>query len=166
MGKYSYLGSNSSINNVSIGNFCSIASYCAIGGDSHPINHVSTSPMFYKQKSSLKKEFKSEILIDQSQVIIENDVWIGEKCFIKGGVRIGNGAIVGAHSVVTKDVPDFSIVAGVPATILKYRFKEEIINDLNSIKWWDFTEEELKKYSIYFDDPENFINIYNSSKNN
>lgn len=72
------------------------------------------------------------------EVIIGNDVWIGAGVFIKGGIKIGDGAVIAAHAVVTKDVPPYAIVGGVPAKILKYRFTDDVIRKLLDLKWWDY----------------------------
>ena len=150
MGRYSYMGKNNSVANTTIGSFCSIASYCAIGGGAHPIDMVSTSPVFYSKKNIFGKSFgkiDSEI---NKPVVIGNDVWIGEGVFIIDGITIGDGAIIGAHSVVTKDVPAYAVVVGAPAKIMRYRFSEEEIAKLQEIKWWDWPEEELKKHGEQF----------------
>ena len=144
IGKYSYTGVACSMNNVIIGNFCSIASYCSIGGDRHPLQSLSTSPHFYNSgKFSLLNN-----IVDNPMVVIGSDVWIGEKVFIKSGIKIGNGAIIGAHSVVTKDVPDFSIVAGVPSMIIGYRFGESVIDFLNESEWWNLNDDDLRNFII------------------
>jgi virginiamycin A acetyltransferase len=80
----------------------------------------------------------------KGDIVIENDVWIGAKSSIMSGVKIGNGAVIGACSVVTKNVPPYAIVAGNPATIIKYRFTEEKIDKLLSICWWDWDEQKIK----------------------
>jgi serine acetyltransferase len=80
----------------------------------------------------------------KGDIIIENDVWIGAKSTIMSGVKIRNGAIVGACSVVTKDVPPYAIVAGNPAKVVKYRFTEEQIEKLLSIEWWDWDEQKIR----------------------
>lgn len=164
MEKYSYMGNNNSVMDTKIGKFCSIASYCAIGGGEHPIDWVSTSPSFYSDNSSLNAQFASSSYSSGENVSIGNDVWIGESCFIRSGVSIGNGVIVGAHSVVTKDIPDYAVVAGNPAKIIKFRFDSEIISELLKIKWWDFDDLELKKYGYLFNDPEAFIKKYYENK--
>ena len=160
MGKHSYMGNYNSVMDTKIGNFCSIASYCAIGGGEHPIEWVSTSPCFYSQHSAIDKEFSGNNFSSGVTVNVGNDVWIGESCFIKSGVHIGNGAIIGAHAVVTKDIPDYAIVVGCPAKVLKYRFEPEVIEDLLNIKWWDFDDFQLEKYAHLFNDPKMFIKIY------
>lgn len=158
VGRYSYCGSNNSISHVEIGSFCSIASYCAIGGSGHPIDEVSTSPVFYEKKNLFKKYFGRTNNISEPKVTkIGHDVWIGESCFIKEGLRIGNGAVVGAHSVVTKDVPPYSIVVGSPAKVIKYRFDEGTIRNLQKIQWWDWKIEKIKAYGKYFHSPTKLI---------
>lgn len=157
MGKYSYMGNYNSVMDTKIGKFCSIASYCAIGGDAHPINMVSTSPVFYNTKNVFNKSFHTCDFQEASKVIIGNDVWIGEKCFIKGGVHIGNGVIIGAHSVVTKDIPDYAIVAGAPARIIRFRFDEVTIKSLTDISWWNWDECKINAFSKYFGDPQKLI---------
>ena len=79
------------------------------------------------------------------QIIIGNDVTIGANVTIMGGVTIGNGAVVGANSLVTKDIPPYAIVGGNPAKIIKYRFEDELIEKLNEIKWWNWSEEKIKE---------------------
>ena len=84
----------------------------------------------------------------KGDIIIENDVWIGAKSTIMSGVRIGNGSVVGSCSVVTKDVPPFSIVVGNPAKIVKYRFEESQIEDLLQIAWWNWEESKIKEEAM------------------
>lgn len=161
MGRYSYMGKNNSVANTTIGSFCSIASYCAIGGGAHPLNMVSTSPVFYEGKNGFSKHFNNIPVEINKTVEIGNDVWIGEAVFINDGIKIGTGAVVGAHSVVTKDVPPYAIVAGAPAKILRYRFDEETIQKLLSSKWWEWPEEKITSMSQYFNSTETFIKNLN-----
>jgi serine acetyltransferase len=89
-------------------------------------------------------------LFDEKKPIhIGHDVWIGARVFIRDGVKIGNGAVVAAGSVVVKDVPDYAIVGGVPAKIIRYRFSEEMIAELLNLKWWEWPEEKLRKAQPY-----------------
>lgn len=164
MGKYSYMGAANSLSNVEIGSFCSIASYCAIGGGSHPIDFVSTSPVFLAGSNIFNTHF-SELPFESSEkVLIGNDVWIGEGCFINAGITIGDGAIVGAHSVVTRDVPPYAIVAGAPAKLLRYRFNEEVISGLEKLRWWDWPSEGIVRYSDLFGDPEALLSAVESGE--
>lgn len=156
MGRYSYMGKNNSVCNTSIGSFCSIASYCAIGGGDHPIDSVSTSPVFFEGRNIFGKNFSQIHKELNKEVVIGNDVWIGENVFVNSGIKIDDGAIIGAHSVVTHDVPPYAIVVGAPAKIIKYRFNESEIERLLSIKWWEWTEDKLSLYGDKFDSAEHF----------
>lgn len=144
MGRYSYMGKNNSVCNASIGSFCSIASYCAIGGGAHPLDMVSTSPVFYKGKNIFGKNFGNISKEINRPVLIGNDVWIGEGVFINDGISIGDGVVIGAHSVVTHDIPAYAVVAGVPARIIRYRFSEEEQEVLQESKWWEQDEAKLR----------------------
>ena len=157
MGKYSYVGASTGITDCEIGNFCSIGGNCGIGGGLHPIQMVSTSPVFLQGKNFLRKHFASFPYAPSEHVVIGNDVWIGASVYIKSGVKIGTGAIIGAHAVVTKDVEPYSIVAGVPAKKLRNRFDTETINELLKIKWWDWPDEQIKQMSDMFDSPQKLI---------
>ena len=83
---------------------------------------------------------------------IGNDVWIGERVMVMGGVKIGNGAVVGAGAIVTKDVPPYAIVAGVPAKVIRYRFSAEVIDELERIEWWNVNDKLLKENIAKFQD--------------
>lgn len=130
--------------NIKIGKYCQIGSDVAIHTSSHPITYLSTyvnKNLFEGQLVSLKKDF---------QVQIGHDVWIGHGVIIVGSLSIGNGAIIGAGSVVTRDVPPFSVVAGVPARIIRKRFNDNIISEIESLQWWDLSEVELNKIKNFF----------------
>ena len=142
IGRYSYIGNNCVIS-AKIGNFCSIANNVYIIKGTHPTDFVSTSPVFYSNKKSTttisftKNNLFKEEKYTKHSCNIGHDVWIGFGATILPGLNIGTGAIIGAGSIVTKDVEAYSIVAGNPAKIIRYRFSKENISFLLSSKWWD-----------------------------
>lgn len=158
IGRYSYIGINSNFSNTNIGSFCSIGPDVLCGLGDHPIDFVSTYPGFYSNQASGSYWFGHvHDFKEQQNTIIESDVWIGAKVIIKGGVHIGTGAIIGAGAVVTKNIPPYAIVGGIPAKILKYRFDENLISLLIESKWWEKNEETLKNLSCYFNEPLIFL---------
>ena len=108
---------------------------------------------------SIKKKFSRHERRLEQKTIIGNDVWIGERALIKGGIKIGDGAVIGMGSVVTKNVPPYAIVAECPARIIRKRFDEQLIEKLLKIKWWDFDEEIIQNYAKYIKSPEDFIKV-------
>lgn len=164
IGRNTYIGNNCNLSKCKVGRFCSIASNVKIIADTHPSSvFVSTSPSFYStllqngQTFVNKNKFEEYLRIDGYNVIIENDVWIGTNAIIKGGIKIGNGAIIAMGAVVTKDVPPYAIVGGVPAKVIKYRFNEEQIARLQEIKWWDKSDSWLQSHADDFENIEIFI---------
>lgn len=145
MGRYSYMGSYNSVCDAKIGSFCSIASHCSIGGGNHPIDHFSTSPVFCEGRNCLRKNFAKIPANKNIGVVISDDVWIGEGVFIVDGVKVGTGAVVRAHAVVTKDIPPYAIAVGVPARVIRYRFDNETIEKLINSKWWECADDCLAK---------------------
>ena len=154
MGRYSYANAYVRIIDAEIGAFCSIGRDVDIGGGIHPMTTVSTSPVFLAGRNPIHKNF-ANIPYDNSQrVHIGNDVWIGDYAYIKAGVTIGSGAVIGAHAVVTHDVDPYSIVVGSPAKEIRKRFDSQTIERLMFIKWWDWDEEIIEKYKDYFSNPD------------
>jgi acetyltransferase-like isoleucine patch superfamily enzyme len=156
-GKHSFCGYNCEIVNSEIGSFCSLSSHVVIGGGMHPLEWVSTSPVFYEGRDSVKAKFSQHPRSEPKKTYVGHDVWIGERVIIKQGVSVGTGAVIGMGSVVTKDVKPYTIVAGCPAKFIRNRFKEEIIEKLLEIKWWEFSDEALIELGEYVTDPEEFI---------
>ena len=134
LGDYSYFAKNAQVANTTIGKFCSIGPNFCCGLGIHPTNGISTHPMFYRGK-----------IAEYKPVTIGNDVFIGANVTVLDGVTIADGAVIGAGAVVIRDIPAYAIVGGVPATILRYRFDEAIIDKLLVSKWWDGDDAILTK---------------------
>jgi acetyltransferase-like isoleucine patch superfamily enzyme len=160
---YTYIGYNTNIYHASIGKFCSISKDVCIGLPSHPLKFISTSPIFVNMQNGTGYSWTDQNLFDSvpEKVVINNDVWIGMKSTIMGGVTIGNGAIIAAHSVVTKNVPPYAVVGGVPAKIIKYRFNEDIITALQKSEWWKQPDDYLRKRITAFQQELNKENLNN-----
>lgn len=154
IGDFSYINYNSFVSHTSIGKFCSVGPFCIIGMGNHPSrSFVSTSPYLY-----IKGSFLPKSLYDESpKVKIGNDVWIGAHVTIINGVTIGDGAIIGANSVVIRDVPSYAIVGGVPARVIRQRFTDMEINHLNKIQWWNQSEVWLRENAENMSDIKKFI---------
>lgn len=139
MGAFSYSHSRLPLDMV-IGRYCSIARGLKTFGDEHPTDRFTTSPITYNADFLVNRpNLKFKNIAKSKHIEIKNDVWIGQDVTLKPGITINNGAIIAANSVVTKDVPSYSIVGGVPAKVIRYRFTEDEIKTLNALKWWDYS---------------------------
>ena len=140
-----------------VGSFCSISNGVKIGGPAHPVQFVSTSPVFHSGNNVLGKNFSKHEFEPFVRTRIGHDVWIGENSIIKAGITIGNGAVIGAGSVVTKDVGAYEIWAGNPARLIRARFDAEVAEAIEKSEWWNYSGDKLKEASALFNDPQKFI---------
>ena len=142
---YSYVGMNCWVCLADIGKFCSIASNVNIGLGNHTMDYLSTSPIFTESKNATGFSWINRTVAPPfKRTTIGNDVWIGYAAKVIGGVTIGDGAVIGAGSIVTKDIPPFAIAVGCPAKVIKYRFSEETIKSILHDPWWNKDEAFLK----------------------
>lgn len=157
IGRFSYCGANCILVNVRVGKFTSIADQVLIGGATHAVSHVSTSPVFHVGRNPFRRVFEPSPAPATPRTTVGNDVWIGHGAKIAAGVAIGDGAVVAMGAVVTSDVAPYTIVGGVPARLLKPRFPPELAQALAVLRWWDWDESRLAEYAGLFDDPEALI---------
>lgn len=164
IGKHSFVGYGCEVFHVQVGNFVSIANDVKIGGGIHPMEWACSSPAFYEGKDSIKAKFSEYSRPDVLRTRIGSDVWIGSNVLVKQGVSIGHGSVVGMGSVVTKDVPEYAIVAGNPARLIRYRFQEELRRRLLESRWWDCEDELIEKAACEVRDPDAFLMKINEAK--
>lgn len=157
IGDHSYVNNNSAIVHTHIGKYCSIGPQVQIVLGNHPMNMVSTHPVFYSNNKSFQTFSDQNYVNEYLPVHIGNDVWIGEGVLIPGGVKIGDGAIVASRAVVTCDVEPYSVVGGIPARHIRYRFDSDVIKKIVSSDWWNWDEDKLKKSFKDFHDPSKFV---------
>ena len=175
MGYGSYISSNCRIE-ASIGRFCSIGPNVVSNPGTHAYKepYATTSPLFFSKNMNgatfaKKQMFEEYTFVDKERQLsfqVGNDCWIGESAFIVGGVKIADGAVVLAHAVVTKDVPAYAIVGGVPAKVVGYRYDEETINFLLKVQWWNNSTEWFKKHWMLLNDIEQLKSYYKKKRDN
>ena len=148
MDDYSYTGQFCYAQNAKLGKFVNVAAMVRIGPTNHPYERPSLHHFTYRQKMFGFAEHDDEefFQLRESRVTtIGHDTWIGHGAIIQAGVKVGNGAIIGSGAVITKDVAPYSIVVGVPGKEVKKRFSDRIISQLEEIKWWNWTHEQIKE---------------------
>lgn len=149
IGKYTFLNGEAYLEHVDIGSYCSIGRDLRIISGNHEMSEFSTYPFWAFNKKTPFSIYRSvgineqDLVTESKHTYIDHDVWIGSYVGIIGGVHIGIGAVIGAGSIVTKDVPPYAVVAGCPARIIRYRFDEEKRKRLLESKWWEYDAEKL-----------------------
>jgi acetyltransferase-like isoleucine patch superfamily enzyme len=160
---------------ASVGAFCSINFHSLIGMANHPTTLITTHPFLYYSGKTIGNGIPNDLLEKHQladlksykkneKIVIGSDVWIGAGTVILPSVKIGNGAIIAAGAIVTKDVPDYAIVAGVPAKVIKYRFTPEEVSILNRVKWWDWPDEKIAEMSDFLKHPNKFFQYFSEGE--
>jgi acetyltransferase-like isoleucine patch superfamily enzyme len=159
LGSYSYIsGPHSYVESAQIGKYCSIARQVVIGASGHNYNWVTTSPVIVTKTYGM---ISNNVEQPQKHApIIGNDVWVGINAVIMRGVTIGDGAVIAAGSVVTTNVAPYSIVGGIPAKHIKFRFNEHQVEQLLKIGWWNWNVKKVKENSHLFYDIDQFISVH------
>lgn len=157
LSEHSYIGIGSWATCCEIGPFCSIGANTNIGLTLHTLDTISSSPIFQLKRNATGVSWTDQDYapntLDTPRTTLEADVWVGSNAIIMSGIILHTGCVVGAGAVVTRDVPPYAIVAGVPARVIRYRFSPEIIERLMGIKWWDLPDEEITRIKDIFHKP-------------
>lgn len=143
IGAFSYINGHGRFWRTEIGRFCSIGPDVIVGAPEHPTERFTTHPLAFPAHIRFGGPQYATMILDDAPpegrvTRIGHDVWIGARAFIRSGVHIGHGAVIGAHAVVTGDVPAYAVVSGVPARTMRYRFSPEVIERLLALEWWNF----------------------------
>lgn len=156
IGKYTCVGRISTIQEAKIGSFCALADYMTIGCDDHDYKMLTTHPFWHdtswgiSEDTELAKTYREKEFSQPCE--IGNDVWIGSNVTVCRNVRIGNGCVIGAGAVITKDIPPYSVVVGVPGRVIRKRFSEDVIARLEATRWWDLPISAIKANLSLFRD--------------
>lgn len=152
VGRWSYFGDHSLVIYSDVGAFCSVAPHVVIGGGIHPTASVTTSPLFYSALRNPWGSFPGALSAadELPKTHVGNDVWIGYSAVVLPGVRVGDGAVIGAGAIVTRDVEPYAIVAGVPAKAIRSRFDPSDVEWLLGLSWWNWPDERLKELRPQF----------------
>lgn len=165
MGFGSGISKDSIMDSVLMGRYTTLGPDVKVVTGQHPTSKIaSTHPAFYSSRGQMGFTYVDNTIFneirfakDQYKVVIGNDVWIGSYVRIMEGSTIGDGAVIAAGAVVTKDIPPYAIVGGVPAKIIKYRFDKETIQKLLELKWWDKDQAWIKKHADDFENVDKLL---------
>ena len=139
IGNYNYFSPYAMINNAAIGNYCSIGPGARIGLGEHDTNCVSMRPIIANGEGEMK------LFDPDKRTAVGHDVWIGTNAVLLQGVKVGNGAVIGANAVITRDVPAYAVAVGVPGEIIRFRFDDKICNEIEKSKWFEEEEDKARK---------------------
>ena len=163
VGDYSYFAGYNQVYYAHIGKFCSVASFARINTTNHPTyDRIAQHHFTYRSKRFGFGEDDADFFAQRKNrsVSVGNDVWIGHNAIIMPAISIGNGAVIGAGAVVTKNVESYSVVAGIPAKKIKMRFPNELIIEIEQLKWWDWDHQTIKERLSDFRNMEVFMRKY------
>jgi virginiamycin A acetyltransferase len=151
LGRLSYTGAFSVVQSAKIGSFCSISWGVTIGGGEHDCGRITTHDFLYNSRYGLGGCLDSGYDRYSLNCDVGNDVWIGANSTVLRGVVVGHGAVIGANSIVTHDVPSYAVVAGNPARLIRYRFDKATIDRLLKLEWWHLDLERIReKLSVFY----------------
>ena len=158
LGRYSYYKGHTIIENSRIGDFVCIGESAVVGLNSHDVSAVTTYPLFTRFMQDHSREASIAFYGEMPITTIDHDVYIGDGAIVNEGVHIGSGAVVASRAVVTKDVPPYAVVGGIPAKIIRFRFPEEIIEKLLRISWWNWPDEKIRaNFELFRKDIATFV---------
>jgi phosphonate metabolism protein (transferase hexapeptide repeat family) len=164
VGDFSYTGPHCYVQNTEIGKFSNIAASVRIGPTAHPMNRITQHHFTYRRKKygfSMEDDHDFFEWRKEQRCKVGHDTWIGHGAILLPNVTIGNGSVIGAGSIVTKDIPPFSIAVGNPARVIRKRFDDEVIQKIQELKWWDWSYEQIKSRLEDFSlDPQEFLEKY------
>jgi len=166
IGDYTFINENTRLDPATgrIGKFCSISHDVKIGLGPHPLSFFTTSPAGYSPQRGIVREWLYDEAAAKKPVQIGNDVFIAANAIVLAGTTIGDGAVIAAGSVVTRDVPPYAVVAGIPAAIVRYRFDPVTIERLLRLKWWDMDERTIAKHASLGFSIDQFIDAMQSER--